>query len=117
MIRSEKMILKKTDEIANWLSEATAIYNQALYHLRQEFFNAKLHDRKPDYSKIDLYKIVKETESWRQSNLDINAKQYVLRKVNDSDYFILFFSNLMYFVISIGANTNLPYMEQLPKND
>lgn len=34
MIRSEKMVLKKTDEIEKWLSEATAIYNQVLYYLR-----------------------------------------------------------------------------------
>lgn len=40
MIRTEKMILRKTDEIANWLSEATAIYNQGLYFLRQEYFVA-----------------------------------------------------------------------------
>ena len=36
MIRSEKMILKKTDEIGRWLIEATAIYNQTLYYIRQE---------------------------------------------------------------------------------
>ena len=59
MIRSEKMILRKTDEIANWLTEATAIYNQALYYLRQEYFNAQKEQRKPDYSKIDLYTLLK----------------------------------------------------------
>ena len=41
MVRAEKMILRKTDEIASWLSEAIAIYNQALYYLRQEYFNAQ----------------------------------------------------------------------------
>jgi len=40
MLRSEKMILSKTEEMARWLSDATAIYNQVLYYLRQEYFAA-----------------------------------------------------------------------------
>ena len=78
------MILRKTDEVSKWLSEATAIYNQALFYLRQEYFDAKKLKRKPEYLKIDLYKLVKETDSWKTSDLDINAKQYVIRKVNDN---------------------------------
>ena len=74
MIRAEKMILRKTDEVSKWLSEATAIYNQALFYLRQEYFDAKKLKRKPEYLKIDLYKLVKETDSWKTSGLDINAK-------------------------------------------
>ena len=84
MIRSEKMILRKTDEITNWLSEATAIYNQGLYFLRQEYFAAQKENRHPEYSNIKLYDLVKQTEAWKISNLDTNAKQYVLRKVNDN---------------------------------
>ena len=84
MIRSEKMILKKTDKISRWLTEATAIYNQTLYYLRQESFTAKKENRKINYSKLDLYKLVKETSTWKLSDLDINAKQYVIRKVNDN---------------------------------
>ena len=55
MVRTEKMILRKTDEIANWLSEATAIYNQGLYFLRQEYFAAQKENRQPKYSDIKLY--------------------------------------------------------------
>ena len=50
MIRSEKMILRKTDEISNWLSEATAIYNQGLYFLRQEYFATQKENRQLKYS-------------------------------------------------------------------
>lgn len=84
MIRSEKIILNKTVEIDNWLSQATSIYDQALYYLRQEYFQAKKENRKPDYKKIKLYDLVKETEAWKSSSLDTNAKQYVLRKVSDN---------------------------------
>ena len=77
MVRTEKMILRKTDEIANWLSEATAIYNQGLYFLRQEYFAAQKENRQPKYSDIKLYNLVKYTEAWKISNLDINVKQYV----------------------------------------
>ena len=41
MIRSEKIILSKTDEIAKWISDSTAIYNQTLYYLRQEYFDSQ----------------------------------------------------------------------------
>ena len=82
MVRAEKMILRKTDEIASWLSEATAIYNQALYYLRQEYFNAQKEQRKPNYSNIDLYALLKQYDCWTLSTLDINCKQYVLRNVN-----------------------------------
>lgn len=34
MLRSENMILRRTGEVGQWLSDATAIYNQALYYLR-----------------------------------------------------------------------------------
>ena len=34
--------------------------------------------------KIKLYDLAKTTESWKNSNLDINAKQYILRKVNNN---------------------------------
>lgn len=84
MIRSEKMILKKTDEIGRWLSDATAIYNQTLYYLRQEYFESQKQNRKPDYSKLDLYNLIKKTDVWINSDLDYNAKQYVIRKVNDN---------------------------------
>ena len=84
MIRSEKMILRKTDEIAKWISDATAIYNQALYYLRQEYFDSQKNNQKPNYSKIDLYKLLKESDCWKTSDLDINAKQYVIRKVRDN---------------------------------
>ena len=79
MLRTEKMILKKTDEIDKWLSDATAIYDQALFYLRQEYFQAKKENKQPNYKKIKLYDLAKTTESWKNSNLDINAKQYILR--------------------------------------
>lgn len=84
MIRSEKMVLSKTEEMDKWLSQATAIYDQALYYLRQEFFRSERENTKPDYKNIKLYDLVKETEPWKTSDLDINAKQYVLMKVNDN---------------------------------
>ena len=81
MIHSEKMILRKTNEIDKWISQATSIYDQSLYYLRQEYFQAKKDNRKPDYKKIKLYELVKETTTWKNSDLDINAKQYIIRKV------------------------------------
>ena len=84
MIRSEKIIVKKDEVIDKWLSQATTIHDQCLYYLRQEYFQAENEHRKPDYKKIKLYDLVKETEVWKNSDLDSNAKQYVIRKVNDN---------------------------------
>lgn len=57
MLRTEKMILKKTDEIDKWLSDATAIYDQALFYLRQEYFQAKKENKQPNYKKKSNYMI------------------------------------------------------------
>lgn len=84
MLRSEKIVLKKDEKIAQWLDDATAIYNQVLYYLRQEYFQAKKENRKPEYSKIDLYALVKESDSWKNSDLDYNVKQQVIRKVDQN---------------------------------
>ena len=84
MIRAEKMILRKTDEVARWFEESTAIYNQALYYLRQEFFSAKKENRTPDYSNINLYNLLKDNECWKTATIDHPSKSYVLRKVNDN---------------------------------
>ena len=81
MTRSEKMILKKTDEIDKWLNEATKIYDQALYHFRQEFFRARDNNDKPHYDIKTIYKSLKESNAWKESTLDYNAKQYIFRKV------------------------------------
>ena len=84
MIRSEKIIVKKDEVIDKWLQQATAIYDQSLYYLRQEYFQAEKEHRKPDYKNIKLYDLVKETEVWKNSDLDSNAKQYVIRNVSDN---------------------------------
>lgn len=84
MIRSEKMILKKTEEVDRWLQEATAIYNQCLYHFRQECFGARDEKRKPDYDTKKIYSLVKESEAWKTSTLDYNVMQQVFKKVKET---------------------------------
>jgi len=78
------MILRKTPEVAKWLEEVTAIYNQGLYYYRQELFQARKENRKPDYSKIKLYDILKDMDCWKLATVDHPSKTAALRKVKDN---------------------------------
>lgn len=55
-----------------------------MYHFRQEFFRARDNNDKPHYDIKAIYKSLKESNAWKESTLDYNAKQYVFRKVQDN---------------------------------
>ena len=84
MIRSEKMVLRRTEEVDRWLKEATKIYNQCLYYFRKEFFDARNEKRIPSYDTKKIYGLVKERDSWRESTLDYNVMQQVFKKVKET---------------------------------
>ena len=114
MVRSEKMILRLTDEIDRWLDEATKIYDQALYFFRQDFFKARDEKVlcKHDFKKI--YSLLKDSAVWKESSLDYNAKQYVLRKVQDN--FKSFYSTLKAYSKCKTRFTGKPSLPKYLKN-
>lgn len=76
--------MERNKLLSQWFSEATEIYNQALFHLRQECFDARAEGRKPKLTSIDLYELLKLSDAWNNSVLDYNVRQQVLRKVGDN---------------------------------
>lgn len=81
MIKTEKMIIKKDLIIDQWLKESTAIYNQCLYFLRQEYFTARDEKRSAKYKSVnELYHLLKELDCWKISSMDIVVKQAIIRQ-------------------------------------
>jgi len=72
-------------ELKKFILESKLIYNQSLYFLRQAYFGCKKNSIKivtPSY--IDLYKLVKSTESFSTSCLDYVVKQGVIKQAYTS---------------------------------
>lgn len=90
MIKTEKTIIRKDSVIEQWLKEATAIYNQCLYFLRQEYFAAKNENRSAKYKSVnELYNLLKDIDCWKNSNMDIVVKQSIIRQCH-SNWFTAF---------------------------
>lgn len=69
------------------LRESLLIYDQALYFLRWEYFSCRDCEflRLPEYpSWFELCNMVKETEPWKNSKLDINIKKQTVKEARDA---------------------------------
>lgn len=81
MIKTEKIIVKEDLNIDQWLKKSTAIYNQCLYFLRQEYFAARDENRSAKYKSVnELYHLLKDIDCWKNSNMDIVVKQSIIRQ-------------------------------------
>lgn len=87
-LRAAHTNLSASDERFNRpLHENLFLYDQALYYLRWEYFSCKDCEfiRMPEYpSWFDLCEMVKETDAWKNSTLDINAKKQAIKKARDA---------------------------------
>jgi putative transposase len=64
------------------MEDSLAIYDQALYYQRQEYFKGRNNNEKYKvYSYNDLWNIVKDTPAYKDSKLDIGPKTYAIRQV------------------------------------
>lgn len=81
MVRAWSAIIKNDSRILQMLEDSRSIYDQALYFQRQVYFESKESGKIKTYSYNALYKLVSETESFKNSNLDYVAKQYCIKQV------------------------------------
>ena len=89
MIRTESVIVKPTKSLNVMLSDSRAIYDQALYFLRQTYFETKkareenpsLKIKTPSFN--ELYALVKVTDIFKNSIIDYNIKVLVVQQVSD----------------------------------
>ncbi len=81
MIRSWNTIIKPNDIILKMMSDALAIYDQALYYQRQSYFSSKEEGKIKTYNFASLYNIVKETQAFKDTDLDHVVKSDPIRQV------------------------------------
>ena len=81
MIRSWSIVTEATDVIHGMMSEALSIYDKALYFQRQRYFETKAEGKIKTYKYNDLYKLVKETDVFKNSKLDFVLRENQIREV------------------------------------
>ena len=81
MIRAWNYIVKNDDRLLQMMSDSLSIYDQALYFQRQSYFETKEQGKIKTYSYNDLWNKVKNHEKIKNSKLDINIKQYIVKQV------------------------------------
>jgi putative transposase len=75
-------VVNDSPELLNMMEDSLAIYDQALYYQRQEYFKGRNNNEKYKvYSYNDLWNIVKDTSAYKDSTLDIGPKTYAIRQV------------------------------------
>ena len=81
MLVVHSIVVKDSPEILSMMEDSLAIYDQALYYQRQEYFKGRNDNEKYKvYSYNDLWKIVKDTTSYKNSKIDIGPKTYAIRQ-------------------------------------
>lgn len=89
MTRTESILVKSTSELNLMLSDSRAIYDQSLYFLRQSYFETKKLRENDSSLKIkthsfnELYKLVKETDIFKNSLIDYVVKQASIKQSFD----------------------------------
>ena len=81
MLRSWNIVVRNDIRLLGMMSDSLSIYDQALYFQRQAYFETKEQGKIKTYSYNQLWEKVKTESKVVESNLDINIKQYVVRRV------------------------------------
>ena len=81
MFRAWNYIVKNDDRLLQMMSDSLSIYDQALYYQRQSYFETKEQGKIKTYSYNELWNIVKNNDKLKESKLDINIKQYIVKQV------------------------------------
>lgn len=80
MIRTEKIILKDNKLLRSLLEDSSRIYNQSLYFIRQSYFESRKSEKNKTPTYYDLCGLVKNTDVFKNSNLDYNVRQYAIKQ-------------------------------------
>lgn len=79
--RTEQIIVNKTKELVEMFESSTTIYNYALFLMRQSYFNTKTSGKIKTYNLNELYNLVKNSNEFKNSCLDYNVKQQIIKQV------------------------------------
>ena len=100
MIKAYTIQVSKNLQLIKWLKDSRAIYDKALFILRQAYFSTKDQDKivTPNYNR--LYNLVKTEQVYKDSNLDAPVKAQIIRQVSNN------WSSFIKATIAYKANPN-----------
>ena len=75
------ILMNPDEEILQMMKDARWIYDQALYHQRQKFFETRKEGKIKTFSFKELYHIVSQTDEYKSMRLDSVSKSGVLRQL------------------------------------
>ncbi|WQJ53269.1 MAG: transposase [Wendovervirus sonii] len=81
MLSAWNCIIENDEIILKMLEESSSIYDQALYFMRQKYFETKNQGKIKTYSYPDLWNLTKVSNAVIESKIDINVKQYIVKQV------------------------------------
>ena len=84
MLKSYNIQEEKVPGLIEWMRESRAIYDKALYILRQAYFSSKEQGKisTPTYSQ--LYTLMKDEQVYKDSEIDAPVKAHIVRQASDS---------------------------------
>ena len=82
MLIAHSIVVNDSPDLLKMMEDSLAIYDQALYYQRQAYFEGRNNNEiYKVYSYNELWSLVKETSSYKDSKLDIGPKTYAIRQV------------------------------------
>ena len=82
MFRSYNIIVKDNPSLLKMMEGSLAIYDQALYYQRQEYFRGLKNKEKYRLLQCnELWNIVKNTQAYKEAKLDCGSKVYVIKQM------------------------------------
>lgn len=80
-MRTWNILIEPNDEILQMMRDSRWIYDQALYHQRQRFFETFKEGKIKTFTFKELYHIVSQTDEYKEMRLDSVSKSGALRQL------------------------------------
>ena len=84
MLKSYNIQAEKVPGLIEWMKESRAIYDKALYILRQAYFSSKEQGKISTPTYNQLYTLMKDEQVYKVSDIDAPVKAHIVRQASDS---------------------------------
>ena len=84
MLKSYNIQAERVSGLMEWMKESRAIYDKALYILRQAYFSSKDQGKIPTPTYNQLYTLMKDEQVYKASQMDAPVKAHIVRQASDS---------------------------------
>ena len=83
-MKTWSILMDPAEEILQMMRDSRWIYDQALYHQRQKFFESFKEGKIKTFTFKELYRVVSQTDEYKEMRLDSVSKSGVLRQLFSS---------------------------------